>query len=118
MTPGIKAKPQYRLYSAHDTQVANIIEQFNPSYNFTYVKYASNIYLMAYASPENEIYVKTIYNGVPFTFEECNNDFVCTLDEFSELMGKRLILDQDLKELCDAPVDKSWHQVLEEKFLQ
>lgn len=57
LASGVKSKPQYRLYSAHDTQVANIIEQLVPSYNFTYVKYASNIYMMAYASPEGEIFV-------------------------------------------------------------
>ena len=121
---GLKSKPQYRLYSAHDTQVANIVQQLAPSYNFTYVKYASNIYMMAYASPEAEVFVQIIYNGVPFTFEECNNDFVCTLAEFTQLMNERLFMegDQHLKELCDAPVPTNnlinMIKEFPEKFLQ
>ena len=59
---------------------------------------------MAYASPEGEVFVQTIYNGVPFTFEQCDNDFVCTVDEFTQVMNDRLIENQDLKPLCDAPV--------------
>jgi len=35
---------KYTLYSAHDTQIANILRQIVPHYNFTYVNYASNIY--------------------------------------------------------------------------
>ena len=34
----------YRLYSAHDSQVGNILQQLVPSYNYTYIKYASNIF--------------------------------------------------------------------------
>lgn len=33
---------KYRMYSAHDTQVTNVLYQLNPNYNFTYIKYAAN----------------------------------------------------------------------------
>lgn len=36
--------PRYRLYSAHDTNVANFLAQINPSFKFTFIPYASNIY--------------------------------------------------------------------------
>lgn len=36
---------KYRLQSAHDTQVVNILTQLVPSYNFTYVPYASSVIL-------------------------------------------------------------------------
>ena len=36
--------PKYHLYSGHDDQVANILTQILPKYNFTYIPYVSNIY--------------------------------------------------------------------------
>lgn len=33
--------PRYLLYSAHDTQIANLIYNFAPNYNFTMIPYAS-----------------------------------------------------------------------------
>lgn len=38
----------YRMYSAHDTQITNILYQLNPSFNFTYIKYASQVYFEVY----------------------------------------------------------------------
>jgi len=69
--------PRYRLYSAHDTQIANILFQIDPKYSFLYVPYASNIYFELYKSEghnlehnhhhhhhhEHEFFVRTMYNG-------------------------------------------------------
>jgi len=35
---------RYRLYSAHDTNVANIIKQIAPSFEWDNIPYATNIY--------------------------------------------------------------------------
>jgi len=57
----------YRLYSAHDTQIANVLQQIDPAFNFTYIKYASNIFFEVYDFPESkagkDIFVRTVYNG-------------------------------------------------------
>ena len=56
--------PIYRVYSAHDTQIANILAAIDPSYNFTYIKYASNIYFELYHQFNDDEYtVRTVYNG-------------------------------------------------------
>ena len=65
---GDQPKLQYKLYSAHDTQIANILRQLAPDYNFTYVKYASQIYMEAYSQPEGDILVRTLYNGVALKY--------------------------------------------------
>jgi len=44
----LKSMGIYRMYSAHDFQIANILYQLNPAYNFTYVKYASQVYFELY----------------------------------------------------------------------
>ena len=53
---------KYRLYSAHDFQIANILYQLNPDFNMTYIKYASNIYFELYEDSE-KFYVRPLYNG-------------------------------------------------------
>lgn len=44
----LKSMGIYRMYSAHDFQIANILRQLNPSFNFTYIKYASQVYFELY----------------------------------------------------------------------
>lgn len=39
---------QFELYSMHDFQIANMLQQIVPSYNFTYIPYASTIFLETY----------------------------------------------------------------------
>ena len=78
--------------------------------------------MMTYASAEGMVFVQTIYNGVPFRFEECDNDFVCTVDEFLQVMSDRLTEDENLKDLCDAqiPADPLSQRLdhFNQKFLQ
>lgn len=62
----LKKMGQFELYSMHDFQVANMLQQIVPSYNFTYIPYASNIFLETYkikGKDDNNIFVKTVYNG-------------------------------------------------------
>jgi len=63
----------YKMYSAHDFQIANILYQLNPAFNFTYIKYASTVYFEIYRGKDsgqqqgsNSFYVKPIYNGQDF----------------------------------------------------
>jgi hypothetical protein len=41
--PSDNTLPKYLIYSAHDTQIANIITHFAPGYNYTLIPYASVI---------------------------------------------------------------------------
>lgn len=109
----------YRMYSAHDFQIANILYQLNPSFNFTYIKYASTVYFELYRQKEggDTFYVKPIYNGQNFPINGCNNtvltsyredseleavDGLCELNLFLEKIQDVLITDEDnLKSLCN-----------------
>ena len=44
----VKSIPKYRLYSEHDTDVANVLGAIYPVLNYTYIPYASNIYFELY----------------------------------------------------------------------
>lgn len=71
----LKRMGHYKVYSGHDSQIANILYQFNPSYNFTYIKYASQIYFEVYREKLEEsnynFYVRPVYNGQVFPIEGC-----------------------------------------------
>ena len=46
---------KYQLYSAHDTNVANIINQIAPDYEWTSIPFAANIHIELYRiKGENE----------------------------------------------------------------
>jgi hypothetical protein len=45
---GPSTPPSILFYSGHDTQVANILLQLMPSFNFTYIPYSSSIRLELY----------------------------------------------------------------------
>ena len=78
------------MYSAHDTQIANLLSTIDKPYNYTYVKYASQIYFELYKNSAQETFaVKTMYNGKPLQFSECAGEH-CTLSEFQAHMTANL----------------------------
>lgn len=64
--PSDKTLPKYLIYSAHDTQIANIITHFSPAYNYTVIPYASVITFQLRKSQSCEsdcLLVRIMYNG-------------------------------------------------------
>jgi hypothetical protein len=54
--------PPYRVYSAHDTQVSNILDQLAPSFNYTYIKYAAQITMEVHRDHHGHLSITTKYN--------------------------------------------------------
>jgi len=80
--------PLFRIYSAHDTQIANVLAQLDPSFNFTYIKYASNIYFELYQEQtQSEFVVKVSYNGNYLNLDGCK-DGVCKYKDFMKMINK------------------------------
>jgi len=114
----LKSMGIYRMYSAHDFQIANILYQLNPSFNFTYIKYASQVYFELYREKRagEMFYVKPIYNGQNFPIKGCSEtlltsyrrdgeveevDGLCELSTFLTSLKDVLYTDEaDLKEKC------------------
>jgi hypothetical protein len=74
----------FLIYSAHDTNVANIVNQIFPNFNFTFVPYASSIIFEVFKITEKNalkdeksktIYVRSIFNGQSIEIEGCYNTF-------------------------------------------
>jgi len=40
--------PQYRFYSAHDYQIANIVVQLDPEYSLSRIDYAATVFFELY----------------------------------------------------------------------
>ena len=57
--------PYHRIYSAHDTQIANVMTQIAPEFDYAYVPFSSNVYLELHSNVEDksDFYVRTLYNG-------------------------------------------------------
>jgi hypothetical protein len=69
----------YRIYSAHDTNVAAwlmILGQMD-SFRYKFVPYAANITFEVYSGNEG-LYVKSLYNGHPTLFGDCDSE--CPID--------------------------------------
>jgi hypothetical protein len=64
--------PYYRIYSAHDYQIANIMIQIDPTFILDVVPYASTVMFELYKKG-NGYFVKTIYNGQTLKFDQCDN---------------------------------------------
>jgi hypothetical protein len=72
MGSGTYTGPKYRLYSAHDTNIANILKQINPTFSWHGIRYASNIYFEVHQDIIRKTYhIKVMYNGQPLILEEC-----------------------------------------------
>lgn len=70
----------FLIYSAHDTNVANIINQIFPNFNFTFIPYASNLIFEVYRITQKNglndekntnFYVRSIFNGQPIEIDGC-----------------------------------------------
>lgn len=96
-------QPKYRLYSAHDTNVANFLIQINPSYQFKYIPYASNIYFELHKIDEvngkESRAVRVMYNGKPLNLEKCGGQTMCPLELFIDHMRDHLFTG-DIKKAC------------------
>ena len=89
--------PNYRIYSAHDENIANMITQIYPSWNYTYIPYAASLFIELHKSTaSNSYFVKTYYDEHPALFPECHpNMFMCKVDQYLDIMRSRLIVDDD-----------------------
>lgn len=124
-TQVLKSMGKYRLYSAHDTQIANIIYELNPAFNFTYIKYAANFYIELYRDVDDgAFFVRTVYQGQPFPINGCEQarttkmatstieasgtevntiDNLCPLANFLEGVSQIIIGEEELKTKCNQP---------------
>jgi len=73
--------PKYRLYSAHDTNIANILKIMVPTYKWPYIQYASNIYFELYKTDIGSFKIRTMHNGEPLKLEGCS-ELMCDSNEF------------------------------------
>lgn len=77
---------KYRIYSAHDTNVAAwlmILGQME-TFEYKYVPYSAHIVFEVYRDVKG-LYVQTIYNGHHTRFGNCEYD--CRIDKFNELLA-------------------------------
>ena len=96
--------PKYRLYSAHDTNIANFLAIFNPPFTEQYIPYAANLILEVYEKSENNLFVRTMYNGQQLKLDNCSNPD-CPIYEFIVHMEQALYM-YDLEAMCDQdPID-------------
>lgn len=94
--------PQYRFYSAHDDQIANVMVQIAPKYLLDRIDFAGSIFFELYKNGNN-FNVKVIYDGQTLHFDECDNQDLCSYEDFTTLMQNRLITDgPSLREACNA----------------
>mmetsp|Transcript_18036 Transcript_18036/g.13067 ORF Transcript_18036/g.13067 Transcript_18036/m.13067 type:complete len:184 (+) Transcript_18036:416-967(+) len=97
---------KYAMYSAHDTQVANLLEFFAFDNSFYYqVPYASNVYFELHysqkcldSSPSEDcLQVQAFHNGQPMWFEGCQKNQLWTRNgpyDFPFTCGYRQFLDR------------------------
>jgi len=86
--------PEMQFFSAHDFQVANLLMSLQPSFNETVINYASTVKFELYRKGPT-FYVKTIYNGREFIFEECANLANCEVSNWLNHMSKHFYMDWD-----------------------
>jgi hypothetical protein len=100
--------PKYRLFSAHDDNIANILTFINPSYDFKFIPYAANIYFELWRIHEDgDFKIRTMYNGSPLILENCRTDGeFCSPENFFRQMNE-VFFHGDLKEACAASPDDS-----------
>lgn len=102
---GLKDLPNYLLYSAHDTNIANWLKVIKPDLmpkwndfeddlKYRYIPYAANIYLEVYLddfeAEGSKLRIRTMYNGEPVVYDECADGEYCHYDEFMNHMNSVL----------------------------
>ena len=90
--------PKYRLFSAHDTNIANHLVQYSPSFTFNGIPFASSIYLELY-DVFGVWYVRAQYNGNNLALSGCNGQSMCQLEPFLQHMQDALY-QGDLQSAC------------------
>ena len=97
-------EPEYKIYSSHDFHVANVLLLIQPTHNFTYVPYASQISIEMYKNGSS-FYIKTLFNHEPVPIDECGNKSLCEFDQFASMLEKNFILDREenLKKCYSKP---------------
>lgn len=73
--------PKYRLFSAHDSNIASWMDVLNPSMNWGDVAFAEPIHIELYEK-SNEFYVRMLLNGIPLALEKCGGKVYCSAKEF------------------------------------
>ena len=103
--------PTFRLYSAHDTQIANLLNQLTPNYNYTGVPYASTVAFELYRQPlsnstltQYKYVVKALYNNEPMQLQNCGGGEECASQNFIDSTVSTLFVipDLDLEKICDV----------------
>ena len=103
--------PTFRIYSAHDMQIANIMVQIRPEEELNVVPFASNVVFEVWQNGYN-YKIRSKYNNKPIEFKtnpgfRCEQDdkgHFCTPDAFFNYMDQRLILNAtSLQNQCDEP---------------
>lgn len=107
---------KYRLYSAHDDNIANWLVQLNPSFKWLGINYASQIKVEVYQEKATQrLKVQMVYNGKTLKLEKCRRT-LCTMKEFTTQMETYSLASSDLPEACAAKPDP-FPRAGEEKFL-
>ena len=86
--------PNYRIYSAHDFQIANLMIALKPEYELNVVPYASTIKFELYKNNLNEYTVNSIYNGEHLKLGDCEQEY-CPIDKWFAYMNKQLYTKND-----------------------
>jgi len=85
-----EAVPAYRLYSAHDSNIANWLAVIIPAYKWNGIPYAATIQFEFWkGATADENGVKMTYNGDDMQLDGCAKS-ICTVDEFFASMKKHL----------------------------
>ena len=78
--------PKFRLYSAHDDNIANHLALYLPSYNWNGIVFAANIQFELY-DIFGVWYIQIRYNGVNMTPAGCNDHSMCQAEPFLKHMS-------------------------------
>lgn len=109
--------PKYRIYSAHDSNVANWLYQINPSLSFPGIKYAASIYFEVYHQPATDSYfVQTLYNAVALQLEACSACPFCAGPAFETQMQNQMY-QGDLKAACAKDPTAEFRSYLSRNYL-
>jgi hypothetical protein len=79
--------PPYKVYSGHDSNVANWLKQLNPTFDFNGIPYASSWIFELWLDPSlplDDVSWKIItkYNDIHMTLEACDGYEICHIDDF------------------------------------
>lgn len=86
--------PKYRIYSAHDFQIANLMIAIKPEYELNKVPYASTIKFELYNNSLGEYTVNTVYNGEYLRLGDCDAKN-CPIDKWFDYMNSKLYTKND-----------------------